>query len=68
MALKQAIVQIQAVIEYDDKEFDLDDIDSSVVVCFRIEDKYTEEELFLPRMEGMEVIEYIEVSTEENEE
>ena len=68
MALKQAIVQIEAVIEYDDKEFDLDDIDSSVVICFRKEDKYTEEELFLPRMEGMEVLEYIEVSCEENDE
>ena len=68
MALKQAIVQIIAVIEYDDKEFDLDDIDTSVVVCFRKEDKYTDEELFLPRMEGMEVLEYIEVSVEEIEE
>ena len=68
MALKQAIVQIQAVIEYDDKEFDLDDIDTSVVVCFRKEDKYTEEELFLPRMEGMEVLEYIDVGVEEIDE
>lgn len=68
MALKQAIVQIQAVIEYDDKEFDLDDIDTSVVVCFRKEDKYTDEELFLPRMEGMQVLEYIEVSCGEIEE
>ena len=68
MALKQAIVQIQAVIEYDDKEFDLNDIDSSVVICFRKEDKYTEEELFLPRMDGMQVIEYIDVGVGEIEE
>lgn len=68
MALKQAMVQIQAVIEYDDKEFDLDDIDSSVVICFRKEDKYTDEELFLPKMEGMEVIDYIDVGVIEIEE
>jgi hypothetical protein len=68
MALKQAIVQIQAVIEYDDTKFDLDDVDSAVVVCFRKEDKYTDEELFLPRMEGMQVLEYIEVGCGEIEE
>ena len=45
MALKRAIVHIVALIEYDDTKFDLDDIDGSVVVCFRKEDKYTDEEL-----------------------
>jgi len=68
MALKRAIVHIVALIEYDDTKFDLDDIDGSVVVCFRKEDKYTDEELFLPKMDGMEVIDYIEVSTVETEE
>lgn len=65
MALKQAIVQIEAVIEYDNKEFDLDDINGSVVICFHKEDKYTEEELFLPQIEGMQVIEYIDVGVVE---
>lgn len=68
MSLKRAIVQIEALIEYDDTKFDLNDVDGSVVVCFRKEDKYTDEELFLPKMDGMEVIDYIEVSTGESEE
>jgi hypothetical protein len=68
MAKKQAIVQIEAVIEYDDTLFDIDEIDSSVVICFRKEDKYTDEELFLPKMDGMEVIEYIDVGVGEIEE
>jgi hypothetical protein len=68
MAKKQAIVQIEAVIEYDDTLFDIDDIDDSVVICFRKEDKYIDEELFLPKMDGMEVIEYINVGTGELEE
>jgi hypothetical protein len=68
MALKRAIVQIEALIEYDDTKFDLDDVDSSVVVCFRKEDKYTDEELFLPKMDGMEVIDYIDVGVGESEE
>lgn len=68
MALKRAVVSIVALIEFDDTKFDLDDIDSSVVVCFRKEDKYTDEELFLPKMDGMEVIDYIEVGTGETEE
>ena len=68
MALKRAIVQIVALIEFDDTKFDLEDIDGSVVVCFRKEDKYTDEELFLPVMDGMEVIDYIDVGVEESEE
>lgn len=68
MALKRAIVQIEALIEYDDTKFDLNDVDSSVVVCFRKEDKYTDEELFLPKMDGMEVIDYIDVGVGESEE
>ena len=68
MALKRAVVSIVALIEYDDTKFDLDDIDGSVVVCFRKEDKYTDEELFLPVMDGMEVIDYIDVGVEESEE
>jgi len=68
MAKKQAIVQIEAIIEYDDSLFDMDDIDNSVVVCFRKEDKYTDEELFLPKMDGMEVIEYMNVGVGEIEE
>jgi len=68
MAKKQAIVQIEAVIEYDDTLFDIDDIDDSVVICFRKKDKYIDEELFLPKMDGMEVIEYMTVGTEELEE
>ena len=68
MALKRAVVSIVALIEYDDTKFDLEDIDGSVVVCFRKEDKYTDEELFLPVMDGMEVIDYIDVGVEESEE
>jgi len=68
MAKKQAIVQIEAIIEYDDTLFDIDDIDSAVVICFRKEDKYTDEEFFLPKMDGMEVINYISVGTGELEE
>jgi hypothetical protein len=68
MAKKQAIVQIEAIIEYDDSLFDMDDIDSSVVICFRKEDKYTDEELFLPKMDGMEVIDYIDVGVGEVDE
>ena len=68
MAKKQAIVQIEAIIEYDDSLFDMDDIDSSVVICFRKEDKYTDEELFLPKMDGMEVIEYVDVGVGEVDE
>jgi len=68
MAKKQAIVQIEAIIEYDDSLFDMDDIDSSVVICFRKEDKYTDDELFLPKMDGMEVIEYVDVGVGEVDE
>jgi hypothetical protein len=68
MAKKQAIVQIEAVIEYDDTLFDIDEIDSSVVICFLKEDKYTDEELFLPKMDGMEVIEYVDVGVGEVDE
>ena len=68
MALKRAVVSIVALIEFDDTKFDLEDIDGSVVVCFRKEDKYTDEELFLPVMDGMEVIDYIDVGVGESEE
>jgi hypothetical protein len=68
MALKRAVVTIVALIEFDDTKFDLDDVDGSVVVCFRKEDKYTDEELFLPKMDGMEVIDYIDVGVGESEE
>jgi hypothetical protein len=68
MAIKRAIVQVEAIIEYDDDLYDLNDIDSSVVICFRKEDKYTDEELFLPKMDGMEVIEYMDVGIGEVDE
>lgn len=60
MALKKTLVSISAWIEFDDTKFDLDDIDSSLVICFRNEDKYTGEELFLPKLDGMEVIDYVD--------
>lgn len=68
MALKRAVVSIVALIEFDDTKFDLDDVDGSVVVCFRKEDNYTDEELFLPKMDGMEVIDYLDVGVGETEE
>lgn len=68
MAIKRAVVTIEALIEFDDTKFDLADVDGSVIICFRKENKYTDEELFLPEMEGMEVIDYIDVCVEESEE
>ncbi len=66
MAKREVIVKIEAVIEYEDTVFDIDDIDNSVVICFRKEDKYagfhTDEELFLPKMDSMEVIQYLDIN------
>ena len=60
MALKQLQVVISAVVEYDDDEFDKNDVDEAVVICFRKEDKYSGEELFLPFNASMRVVDYIE--------
>lgn len=68
MAKKTIRVTISALVEYDDSEFDQNEVESALVICFRQEEKYTDEEMFLPKLEGMEVIDYIDLFIEETQE
>jgi hypothetical protein len=64
MTRKQVIVKIEAIIEYNDDLLDVNDIDNSVVICFRKEDKYTNQELFLIETNDIKVIEYSDINIE----
>ena len=51
-------ITIKAVVEFDDEEFEVNDLDSSAVICFMEENTYDDTQLFLPKMGSMEVLEY----------
>ena len=62
MTRKQVIVKIEAIIEYNDDLLDVTDIDSSVMICFRKEDEYTDQELFFIETNDIKVIEYSDIN------
>jgi hypothetical protein len=59
--MKEVEVTLKVVIEVDENVLDIDDLDNILVVCFRNEDKYGNE-TFLPKDEGLTVVEYISTS------
>lgn len=67
MPRKLIKVNIQAIVEYDDQEYDKSEVDESMVIAFRWEDKYGDNEVFLPKMNSIEVVEYIETDSFEIE-
>ena len=58
MAKKFIEIRMNVVVEYDTDLYDEDDIVSKSVLCFYEEDK-TGVENFLPKAEGLEVIDYL---------
>lgn len=61
MAKKFIEIRMNVVVEYDTDLYDEDDIVSKSVLCFYEEDK-TGVENFLPKAEGLEVIDYLDTS------
>jgi hypothetical protein len=58
MAKKIIEIRMNVLVEYDTDLYDEDDVVSKSVLCFYEEDK-TGVENFLPKAEGLEVIDYI---------
>jgi hypothetical protein len=58
MAKKFIEIRMNVVVEYDTDLYDEDDVVSKSVLCFYEEDK-TGVENFLPKAEGLEVIDYL---------
>lgn len=61
MAKKFVEITMNVVVEYDTELYDENDVVSKSVLCFYEEDK-TGVENFLPKAEGLEVIDYIDTS------
>lgn len=62
MAKKELKIYISAIVVYEDNDYDETDVENSLCICFRKEDKYSGEELFLANLNGLEVVEYQDVS------
>ena len=58
MSKKLVVVNMSVVIEYDSSIYDEDEVVSKSVICFYEEDR-TGVENFLPKADGLEVIEYL---------
>ena len=56
--MKECIIELKAVIQYDSDKMDEEDVFSSAVICFRQEDKYGVES-FIPGSNEINVIDYI---------
>lgn len=54
-------IVVSAIVEFDDEEFDKNDLESSAVICFLKTNTYDDSELFLPKMGSMEVIDYTDL-------
>ena len=54
-------VNISAIVEFDTDEFDANEVDSAITICFRVEDKYGEE-VFIPKWSSLNVVEYQDVN------
>jgi len=63
---QQATITITAIVEYDDTQITLEDIDASASICFYEEDKYTGEQVFYPKLQSAQVLEYQDVITIKN--
>lgn len=60
MAKKIIEIRMNVLVEYDTDLYDEDDVVSKSVLCFYEEDKAGIEN-FLPKAEGLEVIDYIDI-------
>jgi hypothetical protein len=61
--MKTVEVTMRVLIEVDDTIVDVDNIDSDLVVCFYKDDGYGNE-MFLPKADGLTVLEYLDTRIE----
>ena len=61
--MKTVEVTMRVLIEVDDTVVDVNDIDSNLVVCFYEDDGYGNEQ-FLPKADGLTVLEYLDTRIE----